>query len=63
MRKKINKNSLKVAKFNKANTTTCNVRLNKRTDFDIIQKLSEVPSKMGYIKSLIRADIIANSKK
>jgi len=50
-------------RYNKLKTTTCNIRLNKKTDLDIIQKLSEVPSKMGYIKSLIRSDIIANGYK
>lgn len=50
-------------RYNKKSTTTCNIRLNKKTDLDIIQKLNEVPSKMGYVKALIRADIIANGYK
>ena len=37
-----------------------NLRLNKNTDADIIAKLESVPSKMGYIKQLIRADIAKN---
>lgn len=44
-------------KFNKEKTTTVNLRLNINTDADIIEKLKTVPSKMGYIKSLIRADM------
>ena len=31
--------------------------LNRKTDADILQKLSEVESKQGYIKELIRKDI------
>lgn len=31
--------------------------LNHNTDSDVLQKLNAVPSKQGYIKSLIRADI------
>lgn len=44
-------------KFNKANTKVVGLRLNLKTDADIIQKLDEVDSKMGYIKRLIRKDI------
>ena len=43
--------------YNKKKTTTTLIRLNLETDADIIQKLSEVDSKMGYIKRLIREDI------
>lgn len=46
-----------VKKYNKANTISICVRLNKNTDSDIIDKLNDVPSKMGYIKELIRKDI------
>ena len=31
--------------------------LNRKTDADILQKLSEVENKQGYIKDLIRKDI------
>lgn len=34
-----------------------NIRLNKETDFDIIDKLNTVGNKQGYIKELIRKDI------
>lgn len=44
-------------KFNKANTKVVGLRLNFKTDADIIQKLDVVDSKMGYIKELIRKDI------
>ena len=49
-------------KFNKANTKMVSLRLNYNTDADIIKKLDEVQSKMGYIKELIRKDI-QNKKK
>lgn len=46
-----------VNKFNKEKTKCVLLRLNLNTDADIIKKLDSVPSKMGYIKELIRADI------
>ena len=49
-------------KFNKANTKMVSLRLNYNTDADIIKKLDEVQSKMGYIKELIRKDIQAKKK-
>jgi len=33
------------------------LKLNKGTDADVLQRLEDVPSKQGYIKTLIRADI------
>ena len=44
-------------KFNKANTRMVSLRLNYKTDADIIEKLDYVESKMGYIKSLVRKDL------
>lgn len=49
-------------KYIKANTKTICVRLNYNTDKDIIQRLDEVQSKMGYIKELIRKDIQTEKK-
>ena len=46
-----------VRKYNEKNTKSVMLRLNKKTDADIIQQLENAPSKMGYIKNLIRADI------
>lgn len=40
-----------------ANTTRVIMKLNNNTDSEIIKKLSEVPSKQGYIRRLIREDI------
>lgn len=44
-------------KYNRENTITLCLRLNKETDKDIISKLSEETNKQGYIKRLIRSDI------
>lgn len=47
-------------KFNRENTLCVLLRLNFSTDRDVIQKLESVPSKMGYIKELIRKDMKEN---
>lgn len=47
-------------KYNKENTLCVLLRLNFSTDRDVIQKLESVPSKMGYIKKLIRKDMKEN---
>ncbi len=44
-------------------TTRIVMNLNHNTDAEILEKLATVPSKQGYIKDLIRADIAANDKK
>ena len=49
-------------KSNKKNTKTICVRLSFNTDADILKKLDEVDSKMGYIKELIRKDLQAKKK-
>ena len=49
-----------ITKFTKEKTVSVNLRLNKNTDADIIAKLETVPSKMGDIKALIRADMEKN---
>ena len=41
-------------KYNKDNTITLCLRLNKRTDEDIIKILNGVDNKSGFIKNLIR---------
>ena len=51
-----------IAKYNKEKTKVTPVRLNFNTDADIIKMLDSVPSKMGYIKKLIRDDIAQKSK-
>ena len=49
-------------KSNKINTTMVCVRLSYNRDADIIKKLDEVDSKMGYIKELIRKDMQTQKK-
>lgn len=49
-------------KYLKANTKIVSLRLNYNTDKDIIKKLDEVDSKMGYIKELIRKDLRKEKK-
>lgn len=44
-------------------TTRIVMNLNHNTDIEILEKLATVPSKQGYIKNLIRADIAANDRK
>lgn len=54
----MNKAQIKaVNKFNKEKTKCIQIRLNKSTDADILEKLDQVSSKMGYIKELIRKDL------
>lgn len=45
------------AKYDAANTTRIYIKLNNKTDADILAKLETVQSKQGYIKSVIRKDI------
>lgn len=49
-------------KSNKINTKMICLRLSYNTDADIIKKLDEVESKMGYIKEFIRKDMQAQKK-
>ena len=51
-----------VNKFNKEKTKVIPVRLNFKTDADILSHLETVSSKMGYVKNLIRADMAKNRK-
>ena len=53
-----NKAQIKASnKYNKEKTISVQIRLNKVKDADIIKQLDNVPSKMGYIKQLIRNDM------
>lgn len=42
--------------YDKANTVGLYIKLNKKTDADIIEALKDV-NKQGYIKALIRRDL------
>ena len=44
-------------RYNDANTRQVKLVLNLRTDADILEQLDRQPSKMGYIKDLIREDL------
>ncbi len=43
-------------RYDKDNTIQIRLKLNKKTDADIIEKLNSVGNKQGYIKRLIRED-------
>lgn len=44
-------------KYDQANTRQITLKLNLRTDSDVLERLDDVPNKQGYIKALIRADM------
>ena len=44
-------------KYDAENTLQVHLKLNRRTDWDVLEKLDSVPNKQGYIKELIRADL------
>lgn len=46
------------AKYDKDNTVQVKIKLNKKTDSDILDILNSVSNKQGYIKELIRIDRI-----
>lgn len=48
-----------IGKYDAANTVQVKMKLNKRTDADILDKLNKVGNKQGYIKSLIRENLKA----
>lgn len=43
-------------RYDKENTVRFTIKLNKKTEADIIEKLNSVDNKQGYIKRLIRED-------
>ena len=45
------------AKYDSTHCTGVYLKLNLSTDKDILEKLSSVPNRQGYIKALIRKDI------
>ena len=47
------------SKYDAANTVQIHLKLNAKTDAEIIDKLNRVSSKQGYIKDLILMDIAA----
>lgn len=45
------------AKYDAANTTGIYLKLNKKTDADLIAWLNQQQNRQGYLKELIRADM------
>lgn len=45
------------ARYDKRHTTKVTIKLNLKTDADILRQLRRVGNKQGYIKSLIRKDL------
>ena len=43
--------------YEKTNTKGLYIKLNKKTDSDIIALLGDLKNKQGYIKALIREDV------
>ena len=44
-------------RYDARNTRQVHIKLNLRTDSDVLARLDDVPSKQGYIKRLIREDL------
>ena len=44
-------------RYDEKNTRQVHIKLNLRTDKDVLERLDDVPSKQGYIKRLIRDDL------
>lgn len=44
-------------RYDKKNCYHMTLKFNIKTDADIVEKLTSVPNKQGYIKQLIRADL------
>lgn len=57
------KATVQKAKFDKENCRRLQLKLNLRTDADILVQLDKQPSMQGYIRALIRADIAAQQHK
>ncbi len=53
----MNSQSKAQAKYDAKNTKQIVLKLNLKTDADILEQLEKVGNKQGYIKELIRKDI------
>lgn len=58
-----NKETTRKAIYDKENTRRIHVKLNNKTDADILAALEAQSSHTAYIKRLIRADIAAQQQK
>lgn len=50
-------------KYDELNTTQVKLKLNKKTDKDILEMLERCGNKQGYIKKLIREDLQKREKR
>lgn len=50
------------AKYDSTHTRQVKLKLNIKTDADILEHLGSLPNLQGYIKALIRADMARASK-
>ena len=50
-----------IKKYDAANTKQVMLKLNLKTDADILARLQEVGNTQGYIKTLIREDMAENA--
>lgn len=48
-------------KYDQENTRLITLKLNKKTDKDILDKFDTVPNRQGYVKNLVRADMGENT--
>lgn len=53
----MNRHDLAVLKYDRENCVRLSMKLNLKTDADILRRLEEVGNKQGYVKALIRADM------
>lgn len=51
------------AKYDRAHTQTYAIKVNKNTEPEIFEKLENENNRAGYIKGLIRKDIMKSDKK
>ena len=51
------------SRYEAKNIVRFNMKLNKKTDADILAKLESVENKQGYLKALIRADIAKEARR
>jgi hypothetical protein len=56
----MNPKSIWTNRYDKEHCRGIYLKLNLRTDADVLEKLDSVPNKQGYIKELIRRDIYEN---
>ena len=51
-----------IAEYDRKNSERVYIKLNKRNDADVLDKLKSVENRQGYIKRLIREDIAREGK-